>query len=96
MTERENYIRHLEETISKVIAERDEAIKLSQELEKTIIDLEKRLRFYENSNSPPSARKIPGKKDENDDKKSKKKKKKRGAPKGHRGATRPKPKNTSL
>ena len=91
MTERENYIRHLEETISKVIAERDEAIKLSQELEKTIIDLEKRLRFYENSNSPPSARKIPGKKDENDDKKSKKKKKKRGAPKGHRGATRPKP-----
>ena len=90
MIDREIYIRQLEETISKVITERDEAIKRSQELEKKYLEVKKRLAYYENSNSPPSARKLPGKKNKNDNKKPKKKKK-RGAPKGHKGATRPVP-----
>jgi transposase len=84
------YIKRLEETISKVTAERDDALKRSQELEKENLELKKRLVFYENPNTPPSARTLPDKRNDKDKKKSNKKKK-RGAPKGHRGATRPKP-----
>ena len=102
----DSYILQLEETISKVIAERDgalaerddaleKALKLEtekQELKKENRKLKRRLVFYENSDTPPSARRLPDGKKKKGKKKSNKKKKKRGAPKGHRGATRPKPK----
>lgn len=90
MIDREKYILQLEETISKVIAERDRALKRAQELEKENIGLKKKLTFFENSNTPPSARKFPKKKDADGDK-PKKKPKKKGAPRGHKGATRPVP-----
>jgi hypothetical protein len=61
----------------------------NQELRKKIKDLEKRLAYYENAHTPPSARKLPNKKDQ--DKKKTDVTGKRGAPKGHRGATRLKP-----
>lgn len=88
-----DYIKQLEENISRIsaerdkaFAERDDALKRALEIEKENLELKKKLGYYENSNSPPSARKFPKKiKDKN------KSKKKRGAPKGHRGATRPKP-----
>ena len=75
------YIRQLEETIIRITVERDEAIKRVRELEK-------RLAFYENPHTPPSAKAS---------RKTKKTSvvnaapKKRGAPKGHRGATRKRP-----
>jgi len=73
------YIKQLEETIVRLTAERNEAIKRVQELEK-------RLAFYENPHTPPSQKTLKNrKKDES------KSKKKRGAPKGHKGATRPIP-----
>lgn len=52
--------------------------------------MKKKLAFFENPNTPSSARRFPDKKT-NYGKKGSKKNKKRGAPKGHRGATRPKP-----
>ena len=62
----------------------------NQDLKEKIKDLEKRLVYYENPHTPPSAIKISKKKTQ-DGKKSDELGK-RGAPKGHRGATRPKPK----
>ena len=53
-----------------------------------IKELRKRLAVYENPHTPPSARKVKKKREQ---KGLEKKKKKRGAPKGHRGATRPTP-----
>jgi len=74
----EQFILELEQTIIRLIAERDAAIKRVQELEK-------KLAFYENPHTPPSQetlkKKIP---EENIQKK-------RGAPVGHRGATRETP-----
>ena len=60
----------------------------NKELKDKIMILEKRLYFYENSNTPPSARRLPMKKQ---DRKKSVKDRKRGAPKGHKGATRLKP-----
>ena len=59
-----------------------------EKLEKENLELKNKIAFYENSDTPPSARKFPKKKKENSKEKSPNK---RGAPKGHRGATRPKP-----
>ena len=97
MTETESYIRQLEESIFRVSAERDRAfierdeafverdnaLELARKYENENLELKKKLTFYENPNTPPSARKFPKKK-------KRESKKKRGAPKGHKGATRPK------
>ena len=61
----------------------------NQLLKKRIDDLEKRLTYYENAHTPPSARRLPKKKKQDTEKPNKNGK--RGAPKGHKGATRPTP-----
>jgi len=61
----------------------------NQELKEKITKLEKRLAYYENPHTPPSARKLSKKKDQ--DKRRSGEIRKQGAPKGHKGATRPKP-----
>lgn len=74
-----SFIQQLEETIIKLSQEN---IELKMENQK----LKNKLAFYENPHTPSSARKLPKKGVE-----KKPEKKKRGAPKGHKGATRPKP-----
>jgi transposase len=74
-----SFIEQLEET---VISLTQENIELKMENQK----LKSKLAFYENPHTPSSARKLPKKGVE-----KKPEKKKRGAPKGHKGATRPKP-----
>ncbi|MEA3558540.1 MAG: hypothetical protein U9R75_04735, partial [Candidatus Thermoplasmatota archaeon] len=88
------YIEDLEKRIIQATEQRDKAEnkvekleKAKQKLETEIKILKKRLAFFVNPHTPSSARKFPKKTDEN-----KPKKKKRGAPKGHKGATRPTPK----
>jgi transposase len=83
-------IRELEELVVRLIAERDAAIERQRELEskyKTLeernLELENKLSFYEGPNVPPSVKTIKKR-----EKKEKPSGKKRGAPKGHRGATR--------
>ena len=67
--------------ILRLLAERDAAIEAARRFEKEILALKKRLAFYENPNTPPSVETLR--------KKAKKEPhRKRGAPKGHRGATR--------
>jgi len=85
------YIKQLEEAIVQVIAERDSALMRIREVEQENEQLKRRLRLHENPHTPSSAKRFPTKK--------KKKRaeetsspKKRGAPIGHRGATRPRPK----
>ncbi len=91
------YIQELEETILRITAERDSALAMMEKaqqrnrfLEKENQGLRGRLLFYENPHTPPSARKLRKAKEE---KKTEGDSgpKKRGAPKGHRGATRPTP-----
>jgi len=82
------YINKLEQTITQLTAERESSIKHIQELEQENEKLKKKLLFYENPHTPPSAQRLQKiKKIPNDNNESKK----RGAPKGHRGATRPTP-----
>jgi regulator of replication initiation timing len=85
----EDYVRQLEETLERnqeLEKENQELINKTERLEKENEDLKKRLLFYENPNTPPSARQL---------KKADEKPenififKKRGAPNGHKGATRP-------
>ena len=76
---KKSFIQQLEETIIKLTQENME---LKMENQK----LRNKLAFYENPHTPSSARKLPKKGVE-----KKPEKKKRGAPKGHKGATRPKP-----
>lgn len=83
------YIRQLEETLTRnqeLEKENQELINKTQRLEKENEDLKKRLLYYENPNTPPSARQLQkaDKKPENIPIS-----KKRGAPNGHKGATRP-------
>jgi transposase len=76
-------IRELEELIVRLIAERDAAIERQRQLEKENLELKNKLAYYEGPNVPSSVETLK--------KKTKEKKatgKKRGAPKGHRGATR--------
>lgn len=86
----DDYIKELEETllrIQELEKQNEELRKQKEQLEKDNEELKKRLLFYENPNTPPSARKI-----QNADKTSTKNiplPKKRGAPNGHKGATRP-------
>ena len=78
---RNRYIRKLEEVlIAKNL--------IIEELTKENETLKKRLHIYENPHTPPSAKRFPTKKKLDV---KPKEKKKRGAPKGHRGATRPTP-----
>jgi len=83
----QEYIRQLEETILQLTAERDAANLQIQELEKKVEKLEKKLRFYENPHTPPSSRSLQNTKRDTAEITSSPKK--RGAPNGHRGATRP-------
>lgn len=78
----QKYIRQLEETLHR----NQELEKENENLKKENEELKKRLLYYENPNTPPSARQL---------KKADKEQenipipKKRGAPNGHKGATRP-------
>jgi transposase len=79
----------LEELIVRLVAERDAAIQRQRELEMRNQELERqnkemagKLSFYEGSNVPPSVATLKKKKERTPSGK------KRGAPKGHRGATR--------
>jgi hypothetical protein len=88
----EEFIQHInkqESIIQNLEKENQEVMMENQELKEKIKELEKRLTYYENPHTPPSARKPSGTK-EQDEKKSDEMGK-RGAPKGHRGATRLKP-----
>ncbi len=78
----QKYIKQLEETLHR----NQELEKENENLKKENEELKKRLLYYENPNTPPSARKLQkaGKKPENIPNP-----KKRGAPNGHKGATRP-------
>ena len=88
----DNRIRELEELIVRLIAEkeiaiaeRNAALERARELEKEYLELKNKLAYYEGPHVPPSVETI---------KKKEEKKpsgKKRGAPKGHRGATRKTP-----
>lgn len=82
-----DYIKQLEETVILLAIERDLATERAQEIEKKYLELKKKLAFYEGPHTPPSIETLKKKK------KNEKKHmlKKRGAPKGHRGATRPTP-----
>lgn len=80
----DKFIAQLEQRILKLIAERDQAIERAEKIERENISLKKKLAFYEGPNVPPSVETLKTKMK----KVEKSKKKKRGAPKGHRGATR--------
>lgn len=79
-----DYIKELEETIIRIADEKNAFFKQVQELKEENIELKKKLAFYEGPHTPPSKETLKKKK------KAEKKSmvKKRGAPKGHRGATR--------
>jgi len=83
------HIKKLESNIQDLEKENQEVTKENQELKNKIDILEKRLTYYENPHTPPSARKLSEAKAQ-DEKKSDEVGK-RGAPKGHKGATRLKP-----
>jgi len=94
------YVEQLQETILRITAERDSALTRAEKTEQKNLSLEKenqelkaRLLFYQNPHTPSSARKLtsPKKKLET---KGTSSPKKRGAPKGHKGATRPTPSPT--
>lgn len=79
----QDYIQQLEQTLQR----NQELQKENEKLKNEIEQLKRRLLFYENPNTPPSARKI-----QKADKTSTENTpvpKKRGAPNGHKGATRP-------
>lgn len=79
---REQSILEFEQKIICLITERDAALKRAQELEKENTELKNRLAFYEGPHTPPSHQMLKPKD------KEKSEPKKRGAPQGHRGATR--------
>ena len=81
-----SYIQELEERVILLIEERDEALEKAERAEKKYQALKRKLAFYENPHAPSSARKISAKTNV-----KKPDEKKRGAPKGHKGATRPTP-----
>jgi len=91
------YLEQLQETILRITSERDSALARADEIEQRNRSLEKenqklksKLLFYENPHTPSSARKLitPEKNLKTEGISSPRK---RGAPKGHKGATRPTP-----
>ncbi len=78
----QEYIRKLEETLQR----NQELEKENEKLKNEIEELKKRLLFYENPNTPPSARKLQSAEKTTENTPIPKK---RGAPNGHKGATRP-------
>lgn len=92
---KDKYIQQLEETIIRLTAERDVALVRIQELEAKNKQLEaekeeliKKLKIYENPHTPPSMQIVKKKKES---RKENSQPKKRGAPIGHKGATRKTP-----
>ncbi len=81
----EDVIQHIKKQESKI----QNLEKENQELKKKIDILEKKLVYYENPHTPPSARKLFEGKVQDEEKSDEMVK--RGAPKGHRGSTRLKP-----
>ncbi len=75
------YLKQLEEIIERLIAERDMLIKEN-------LELKKKLAFYDNPHTPPSVERFPKPKKEMELQSIPKK---RGAPFGHKGATRETP-----
>jgi transposase len=77
----EEFVTNLEQMILRLLAERDAAIEAARRFEKENLELKKRLAFYENPHTPSSVETLR--------KKVKKEQhRKRGAPIGHKGATR--------
>lgn len=76
----QDYIRQLEETLKR----NQELEKENEKLKIEVEELKKKLLFYENPHTPPSAKKADKTSTENIPVP-----KKRGAPNGHKGATRP-------
>ncbi|MCX6665423.1 MAG: IS66 family transposase [Euryarchaeota archaeon] len=88
----EEFIQHIKKQeikIQNLEKEYQEVSKENQELKEKIDILKKKLAYYENAHTPPSARKLSEGKIQ--DTKKSDEMGKRGAPKGHRGATRLKP-----
>jgi transposase len=81
----EDVIQHIKKQESKILS----LTKENEELKVKIKELEKRLVYYENPHTPPSARKLSEAKVQ--DTEISDEMRKRGAPKGHRGSTRLKP-----
>ena len=75
-------IRELEEQVVYLIVERDAALERASELEKKYLELKNKLAYFEEPHVPPSVETV-----KKEPKEKKASGKKRGAPKGHRGAT---------
>ena len=85
----DDYIKKLEETllrIQELEKQNEYLLKQKEQLEKENENLKKRLLFYENPNTPPSSRQL---KKADEQPENIFIPKKRGAPNGHKGATRP-------
>lgn len=78
----QDYIKQLEETLHR----NQELEKENEHLKKENEELKKKLLYYENPNTPPSARKLQKAQNSTENTPTPKK---RGAPNGHKGATRP-------
>ncbi len=77
-------VREMEALIIQLISKLEEAEKMLETALKENIAMRKKLAFYENPHTPPSARVLA----DNIPQEAPKKSKKRGAPEGHKGATR--------
>ncbi|RJS75446.1 IS66 family transposase, partial [Methanophagales archaeon] len=78
-------INELEETVAELKNDNEEKAKIIAEQTKQIEELKAKLARYENPHTPSSAQRY------KKESKSKNSSKRRGAPNGHRGATRPTP-----
>lgn len=86
---KEYYIEQLETRVKEFEKKLKWYKQRDAEQQARIVELEKRLQMYENPHTPPSAKKLFERKDQDAEKSEELKK--RGAPTGHRGATRLKP-----
>jgi len=78
-------IKWLEDIVAELKSDNEEKAKIIAEQTKLIEELKAKLAKYDNPHTPSSAQKY------KKNSESKNSSKKRGAPKGHRGATRPTP-----
>jgi transposase len=86
---KQQYIEQLEQKVREFEEKLKWYKQRNTEQQAKIAELEKRLAYYENPHAPPSANNLSEKKVQDTDKSDEMGK--RGAPKGHRGATRMKP-----